>query len=232
MSLSHSPRVVADGLVLYLDAANPRSYPGTGPAWTDLSGNDNNATLVNSPTLNSGYFTFNGLNQYGFIPYTTSLAPTGAITLSSWVRTDWQTTSSVRVISKTEGGGYQLSLNDISGQVGCTIHVGGTYRYSTVAKATISTGWHNMLSTCDGRFVRLYFDSILINTIDIGSTLALTYGVNNNFVIAAEAAGGPSNSIAGGYLAGDISSIQVYNRVLSQQEVHQNFNALRGRFGI
>ena len=44
MGLSHSPKIVTNGLVLCLDAANPKSYPGSGTAWTDLSGNARNAT--------------------------------------------------------------------------------------------------------------------------------------------------------------------------------------------
>jgi hypothetical protein len=50
MSLIHSPRIVTDGLVLCLDAGNPKSYTGSGTTWTDLSGNGNNGTLTNSPT--------------------------------------------------------------------------------------------------------------------------------------------------------------------------------------
>jgi hypothetical protein len=232
MAIVYNTSVVRTGLVLHLDAANPKSYPGTGNTWFDISGNGLNAVTVNNPTFSSGSFTFNGTSQYAYIPYAASLAPTSEITLSSWVTTDWQTTGNVRIVSKTEGGGYQLSINDIAGQTGCTIHVGGTYRYSTVPRANISSGWHNMLATCDGRYVRLYFDSILINTIDIGSTLSLTYANNNNFVIAAEAGPGAVNSIASGYLAGSISSISVYNRALTAGEIQQNFEATRGRYGI
>ena len=60
MGLSHSPNIVTDGLVLCLDAANPRSYPGSGTSWLDLSGQGNNGTL-NGPTFsndNSGFLVF------------------------------------------------------------------------------------------------------------------------------------------------------------------------------
>ena len=53
MALAHSPKIVTDGLVLCLDAANPKSYPGSGTTWTDLSGNGNNGTLVNGASYNS-----------------------------------------------------------------------------------------------------------------------------------------------------------------------------------
>ena len=45
--------IVTDGLVLSLDAANRRSYPGSGTAWSDMAGNNNIGTLTNGPTFNS-----------------------------------------------------------------------------------------------------------------------------------------------------------------------------------
>ena len=63
MAFSRGPKIVTDGLVLYLDAANPKSYPGTGNVWNDLSGNGNDAILINSPTYNNNYFSFDGVDQ-------------------------------------------------------------------------------------------------------------------------------------------------------------------------
>ena len=64
MATRYSPAIVTSGLVLCLDAANPKSYSGTGTTWTDLSGNGYNGTLVNSPTFSQGVFTFNGSTNY------------------------------------------------------------------------------------------------------------------------------------------------------------------------
>ena len=67
MGLSHSPRIVTDGLVFCVDAANKRSYPGAGTAWTDLTANKNNGTLQNGiafSTDKAGIFTFDGTNEY------------------------------------------------------------------------------------------------------------------------------------------------------------------------
>lgn len=64
--------IVTDGLIMYLDPANPTSYPGTGTTWYDLSGNGQNATLVNNPTHEDGLFKFNGTNQYANTNYTFS----------------------------------------------------------------------------------------------------------------------------------------------------------------
>jgi hypothetical protein len=67
MSLSHSPLIVRDGLVLCLDAANPRSYPKSGTTWSDLAG-ANNGTLTNmTDNFNQddkGSLSFDGSNEY------------------------------------------------------------------------------------------------------------------------------------------------------------------------
>ena len=65
MSLSHSPLIVRDGLVLCLDAANPRSYPKSGTTWSDLAG-ANNGTLTNGPTFDAddkGSIVFDGTDD-------------------------------------------------------------------------------------------------------------------------------------------------------------------------
>jgi hypothetical protein len=63
MALSHSPQIVRDGLVLYLDAANIKSYAGSGTTWTDLTKEQNNGTLVNGPTFDNGAIIFDGVND-------------------------------------------------------------------------------------------------------------------------------------------------------------------------
>ena len=67
MGVAYNPNIVTDGLVLCLDAANKRSYPGTGTTWTDRSANGNNGTLTNGPTFdsaNGGSIVFDGTNDY------------------------------------------------------------------------------------------------------------------------------------------------------------------------
>ena len=59
MGIGHGADIVRNGLVLHLDAANKKSYPGTGTAWNDLSGNSNNGSLLNGTSFNSlGYLSF------------------------------------------------------------------------------------------------------------------------------------------------------------------------------
>ncbi len=225
--------VVKNGLVLYLDAANSKSYVSGSNTWFDLSGNGNNGTLTNGPTFSSdrkGIITFDGVNDYVTVAHSTSIVPTDQITISSWVNTDWQTTNSVRILSKTQAGGWQLSINDAptANQVGMTIHIGGSYRYATVDKSTITSGYHHIVGTFDGRFVKLYIDSSLVVNTDLGSTLSLTYSTNNHLVIGAEP--GTGTAIDGYYINANIAQVSIYNRALSSAEILENYNSTKGRF--
>jgi hypothetical protein len=86
MALAHSPSIVTSGLVLCLDAANPKSYPGSGTTWTDLSGNGNNGTLVNGPTyssVNGGSIVFDGSNDYISTAY--SIGTVSQQSISCWI---------------------------------------------------------------------------------------------------------------------------------------------------
>ena len=65
MAVSYGSTIKRDGLLFHLDAANPKSYPGSGNTWYDLSGNGNHFTLYNAPAWNSGgWFDFNGIDEY------------------------------------------------------------------------------------------------------------------------------------------------------------------------
>lgn len=238
MTIAAGPRVSSTGLTLSLDPGNTRSYPGSGTTFTDLSGLANHATLSTSaPTYSSdqgGYLSFNGTSNYGYIPYTASLAPTSAESACVWAYVaDWaNTTASVRFVSKTEGGGFNLGLNDTGATINYSRHLSGSYRVATYSRSSISGGWHYIVGTCDGRYTKLYLDGVLVSTVDAGSSGSLTYAVNNNFVIAAEAAGGATNSITGSFLAGRLGAIQMYNVALTDVQIENNFNATRSRYGI
>jgi hypothetical protein len=75
MATNYNPSIVTSGLQVYLDAANVKSYPGSGTSWLDLTGNGNNFTLVNSPTwssANGGVFETNGTTSAITSSYSTS----------------------------------------------------------------------------------------------------------------------------------------------------------------
>ena len=97
MAFNYSPKITTDGLVLYLDATNNRSYPGSGTSWTDLSRGGNNGTLTNGPTFNStnsGNIVFDGADDYLITPSITNFR-----TISLWIKTS------------NTGGGWRYLLD-------------------------------------------------------------------------------------------------------------------------
>jgi len=237
MGLVHSPRIVTDGLVLCLDAGNTKSYLGSGTTWTDLSGNGNNGTLngVGYSGSNGGSLSFDGTNDYVSIPYTSLLAPTSQISFEAFTYLpNWNISGDKRIISKTQTGGYQIGFNEPTfignGNIGALIYFGGGYRIVKVSRATLTSGWHHLSFTCDGRYFRMYLDGVNVDTYDHGSTASISYSNNNNLLVGAEAGSGAN--VDGFYWSGNIAQVSIYNRALTEAEVSQNYNALRGRFGI
>ena len=92
MALIHSTRFVTDGLVLYLDAANTKSYSGSGTTWTDLTGKGNDGTLINGvshvPNTNFGYFDFDGTNDR--VDFSTYVQPAYTSSTSFCTKNDVQ----------------------------------------------------------------------------------------------------------------------------------------------
>jgi hypothetical protein len=93
MGLGHSPKIVTSGLVLYLDAANPKSYPGSGTNIVDVSKNNNTISLTNGTSFNNnlnGFFSFDGVNDYINTNYLiiSGTDSSKAITIDLFIRPD------------------------------------------------------------------------------------------------------------------------------------------------
>jgi hypothetical protein len=236
MASKGGPDIIENGLTLFLDASNIRSYPGSGTTWLDLSGNGNTGTLTNGPTFNAGNMgriVFDGVDDYVGIPHNSILAPTSQISYGAWAfLSNWNITNNLRLLSKTQSGGYNIGLNEATigdGNFGGIIYLGGSYRQAKVTRSTISSGWHYIIMTCDGRYFKLYIDGVNVNTYDHGLVATISYAFNNRFLIGAEP--GETTEVDGSYWSGNISQVQVYNRSLSAAEVLQNYNATKSRFG-
>lgn len=233
MGVRYNSYVAKDGLILYVDAANTKSYPGTGTSWADLSGNGFTAVLQNSPVYssnNSGYLSFNGTSQYARLEHNSLFHP-AQITIEVFATADWGTvTGNRKFISKTEFGAYQMGLN-VSGSnsIDALLYIGGTYRYLTITRTDLAPGWHHFCATYDGQIARLYVDAKEVDTYNHGSSSPITYNSNNPLMIAAEPTG---SGVDGFYLPGSIASVKLYNRGLVKAEVEANFVAHRGRYGL
>lgn len=216
--------MISDGLVVRLDAANSKSYPGTGTAWNDVNSTSFPFTLTNGPVYDTnGFFDFDGVNDYAVRAHTPALKPTTAITLEQWLNADdWKAgTSSSNYkcsLSCTSGGGY--SHNIWSGIFTSYIYAGGGYRTPT-ANVSSLVGWHHFVTTFDGRYTRLYVDGELKSTIDIGTSGNLISYVANSIFVGAEADSGTTPE--GFYWNGKIGTTAIYNRALTAVEIAQNY---------
>ena len=218
MALAHSPRIVTDGLVLCLDAGNPKSYPGSGTTWTDLSGNGNNATLSS--------FTYDSVE--GFLKFSGSgVATVSSLTLSSVTWEIFYRSNSTDTFSTY---GRILDYGDTTISIG-TAHSyrlrlwtnagGSRSTESTLNGVGQDNKWHHLIYSYNGSTTAFYFDSLYQN--GYAKTGALNGGSSANLTIGN----------GDGYLFnGDIAVVKLYNRALTASEIQQNFNALRGRFSI
>jgi hypothetical protein len=222
--LGHSPSVVTSGLVLALDAANTKSYPGSGTAWTDLSGNGLNATINNSPTYSSsnvGILTYSGSVTNDTSTSTSSLynVGTGDFAVELWMKSDGS-------------GGYGpiFSLDDSLAGTGILLYaatstnnlrtwVGNTANNSTIQ--VCDNVWHHIVVTRLSGTVAKYIDGVL----DATHTAAGSCTTGQKAKIAWKYG-------AGYAYIGSVSKVNFYNIALTADQVLQNFNALRGRFGL
>ena len=222
MSVSYNPGVVTSGLVLCLDAANPRSYPGSGTAWNDVISSGYNFALTNGPTYSSnnlGYFTFDGVNDYAVAANNTAL-DTQTPTVEVWVKTNATTQNGFWFEKGSVNSQYALF------QEGASIQwrLGPLGDLSTTTATFMNTSaWYQVVGTFTSGSRILYINGVQVNS--NGTTGTLSTNTSGMFV-------GAYGTGTGYYYNGQLSICRVYNRVLSAAEVAQNFNALRGRYGV
>lgn len=233
MGFYRAPQIVTNGLVLYLDAANPKSYPGTGITWYDRSGNGNTGTLTNGPTFigdNNGSIVFDGVNDR--VSQNSSIDAGSNFTVSSWIKPTILGTTRRAIVGNsynyssrngwlfsTAGGGinntFFLSIGADTVGIGApanTLSV-NTWQFVT---AVASSGGGAIVLYKNGEVVATY----------VGTPGIITY-TTPQFNVGYRLVDGTTDPFTG-----NISTTQIYNRALSAAEVLQNFNALKSRFNL
>jgi len=245
MAISGGPDILTDGLQLHLDAADENSYPGSGSTWYDLSGNGNSGIFTNGPTFsnnNAGVLSFDGSNQY-----IQTSATAGSLGISSaggkfsidiWYR-DNSDGSTNRALFTTFRG-YNATIE---------IQANSTYRFyvniednngdralfGTANNSYASGEWVNGTLVWDGsvKTAYVYLNGELqgYNTNTLVDNTLEYYGDPLPFRIGSTIV--PNYQYGALPLLGDVSSVKVYdNEALSANEVQQNYNATKGRFGL
>lgn len=224
MSINYNPGIVTSGLVYCSDPANSRSYPGSGTSLYDISGSGYTGTLTNGPVYTSGingYFTYDGVDDRtvtGFTPYYNNT------TWEAWVYCT-QNASTYNMFMGTLLPyfgfmyGNSLIFSNIIGGSQQTIYATSTLSLNTWYYTCFTTQ-----QSGSNTIASIYVNGVL----DSQSTLTgLQSSPSSAFAI------GDGESSPSWYpFKGRIGPVKIYNRTLSATEVSQNFNAIRGRYGI
>jgi len=227
-------KIVTDGLVLCLNAADKNSYPGSGTTWSDTSGNGNSGTLTNGPTFNSGNggaIVFDGTNDYS-----TTVAGQAFYQYTNQITVCWWMKRNGTITNGAGGGQATFGSDNMSTNVWLMhgiddntvrfyVNDSGTWR-NTPSTTLIDNTWYHLAGTINTTNISMYMNGVLITT-----SSGISTGITNN-----------SNSIigwgfdprfsSGRFFNGSVANCQVYNRTLSASEILQNYNAQKSRFGL
>lgn len=231
-SYAAMPQIVTAGLVVSLDAALLQSYPESGTTWYDLSGNGNNATLVNSPTYtktNKGELRFNKTSyQHATIP---DIGSKTKWTVETWIKyASSPPAGTAPIVTNAYDGSnlnFSLGTNDpLSTAVKAGFFTPGAWHNTTTGVTVIVGNWYHFVGTYDGATVILYSNNSVAGTLNYVGTPA-----SGGEIRIARRWDAPAND-QGNYTDGTIPIVRIYDRALSASEVTQNYNATKSRYGL
>ena len=241
--LAHSPRIVTDGLVLCLDAANTKSYPGSGTTWTDLSGRGNNGTLVNGVGYsgdNLGSLSFDGVDDYVNLGASSNLTGDNlqTLTLSQWIYPlpDSGVPGTTFVVKRVDNSSlFRTAINTAQSTNALGDYIGFLTRnnantggsFLTVSITPYLNTWVNLAITIDGMSRKLYINGNLEGS-DSDQGMQSVVGSSAMSSIGAFFLD-TSSDISNKY-PGRVAHTLFYRIALTAQEIQQNFNALKSRY--
>jgi len=234
MGFHRGPKIVTDGLVLYVDAANPKSYISGSTTTRSLVGSVT-GSLVNGvgfSTGSNGSWVFDGSNDWIDLGLEGANLIQGKTELTMGLFFQSNTNLVLRSLFGTlrYGCGRNLGLvssfnnlvfyNDYGPPETGTCYPIGFNNY------VVPNTWIYAVATYDGTTTKLY--GIKQGILSQSTGTGFKSGSTNVFSYNLEIGRGGF----GGYLSGNVANAFIYNRVLSQQEVLQNYNATKSRFGL
>lgn len=233
-------KIVTDGLIVHLDAAQLLSYASGSSTWFDLSGNNNSSSLVNTPSFssdNGGAISFDGTNDHA--TRLINLSSYDQITVEVWIKPN---NANDRMIFEhsanwnSNTGGFGLYINSDGGVVNTgmchTNHQSGAggknYAFTCGTNYSCHVNIFSKINDSTGRLT--YVNGNLLSFSGPYSTsTATTFNANafQNHIMYLASRGGASS-----FYNGNIPIFRIYSRKLSASEVLQNYNATKTRFGL
>lgn len=227
MSVYAGPEIPSsNSLILALDSANSKSYPSSGTSWTDLSATNAASTLTNGPTFSNNAIVFDGTNDYVITPSNNLFYTTNSITFNMWFNAANTTQINACALSFQKSGwlGYQFTQsNTLMG----VVYSGQTGSNDFGASCTIAANTWYMLTFVINRTTGFYY--LYQNTVQRTSSAITHPAISTGSAVLSL---GNRSVVPDCYWAGSIALFQVHNKALSVNEIQQQFNAHRGRFGI
>jgi len=227
----NSPKIVTDGLVLCLDAANKLSYSGEGTSWTDLI-SGSNGTLTNGPTFSDngqGSISFDKSDDYVDTNQQIPFDNSDPFTLCAWVYTYDASNNQIINNENTTYRGYQLAI-DPNGKLFIFFRsvAGSNYMGKRSNSVFPTNTWKYCVGVHDGSSdvsgLSLYVDAVLQSATNVANSLTTTTVTDETTWV------GKRRASSNGPFSGQISLAKIYNRVLGSEEIKQNYNATKGRF--
>lgn len=225
MATHYKPHIVTDGLVLYLDATNSKSYLSGATTWNDLSGKENNSSLNSTAPYVKGGIYFDGTTSYGEISQNTNHISSNPMTIDIWLYPTYFPGSGGIILmdrpTYIDSYGIQYFTLDSYG----VIAIRGTSSTMATSISRLALNrWNNLVTVCNGTNVNMYFDGI--SSTITGQIETITESSYNMNITRYPTSPGNYN------FYGSIDSIKIYNRALSVKEILQNYNAIKGRFNL
>ena len=229
--------IATNGLVAYYDAGKAASQPATGATWYDISDRKNDATpSASPPTFNSaGYFTLSAVNSQRYL--TTALDPTTWV--EPWTIEVWMYTPTGAVWGNGVNRSHHIAKGSTTGTWGLIRYptdnqmrtwVRGAAEAGETASATLARDrWHQYVGTWDGAST---ISSYLNGAFFASGTVSPTGAPDTGSLLIGGTNGSTISGSPGTFYDGNIAAVMMYNRALTAAEVANNFEALRGRFGI
>ncbi len=218
MSSSAGPDIITNGLILHLDAADRKSYPGSGTVWTDRSGNGNNGILTSGPTYsaaNGGCIVFDGSDDY--VSFTTSNLIASTVSLWVYIKTAQNGAiicSGQDVYSSSQ---WEWSIFIYEGSIYFRGNAGNFGNINYLASNYLNRWVNFTLIRNLNSLVYLYENGIYKNQSN-------EYSTANTNQLRIGRAGAAANI--------NVANTLIYNRELNPDEIKQNFNATKSRFGL
>jgi hypothetical protein len=222
------PDIITDGLVLALDAASERSYPGTGTAWYDLTKESNNGSLINGPLFsndNYGVIDFDGVNDWSLIVSSPAFTvDTRTVEIIFRMNGSYSNYSPLAVYANGSSTTNRIWLGVQANKF--QMHGWGTV--DPICTTTIdSDEWYVCTFSYNKptQAMKVYTNGVLESSVT-NTQGGVSASSSNNWYLA---------SIPGGwqgvtYSDTSIASFKIYDRILSDDEVLQNYNAIKNRF--